>query len=364
MNFGKILRQINIRLNLNPGDKKYFLESLALLVGSGIGIADALDSIRHEVKSSAMRMLIDEMVHDIDGGSNLAEALDKASLFPSYVINLIKIGEESGNLSTNLKVIVDRQEKESDFRSKTMTAFLYPSLILSLTFGLAVFVTWFVLPRLTNIFNSLDIDPPLLTRIFIQIGEFLDTSGDVAVPIFVAAVVSLVFFLFGFSKTKFIGEELLLRFPGVNTLIVETEISRFAFVLGTLLEAGLPIEDALRSLADIKTTRRFSRFYRKLASDIPKGDSFSQSFASIKGLNRIFPRPIQQMIISAEKSAELPGILLKLGEIYEKRLENTTKNLAVMLEPILLVIVWLGVLLLAVAIILPIYSLVGNFNAR
>ena len=363
MNLKDTLQKISTKLNLNPSDKKYFLENLALLVGSGISIMPALESIGKEVKSKPMKRIIEKMVKDIDGGANLSEALDDTGFFPSYVITLIDIGEKSGSLPTNLKVIVERQDKDGNFRSKMSTALLYPSIILSLTFTLGVFITWFILPRLATVFDGLNMEPPLITRIFLQIGEFLGTYGNIAVPSFVAVVFTLMYLLFGFSKTKFVGEELMLRFPGVKRLIIEVEISRFTFILGTLLEAGLPIENALISLSEVKTLRRFSNLYKKLATDIPRGDSFSESFATVKGLDRLIPNPIQQMIISAEQSAELPGILLKIGEIYEGRLDNTAKNLSVMLEPILLIIVWLGVLLIAVAIILPIYSLVGNLNS-
>ncbi|MBD3280811.1 hypothetical protein GF389_04790 [Candidatus Dojkabacteria bacterium] len=363
MTLKDLLQQLDRKLNLNPADKKYFLENLSLLIGSGISILPALQSIEKEVKSRPMRNMIKEMIRKIDGGANLSKALADTELFPGYVVSLIDIGEKSGSLATNLKVIVERQDRESNFRSKMTTALLYPSIILSLTSALAIFITWFILPRLTEVFNGLNVDPPLITRIFIQIGEFLGEHGNTAIPVFLVALLTILYIIFGYSKTKFIGEELLLRFPGVKKLVIEVEVSRFSFILGTLLDAGLPIESALKSLAEVKTMQRFSKLYQQLAYDIPKGESFSESFANMKNLERIIPGPIQQMIVSAEQSAELSAVLLKIGEIYEGRLDNTSKNLAVMLEPILLVVVWLGVLLIAVAIILPIYSLVGNLDA-
>lgn len=323
----------------------------------------ALEAIEKEIRSRYLRKIVQEMIKDIDAGMNLHETLERSNLYKGYVITLIRIGEETGTLAKNLKVIVERQAKERDFRSKIQSALLYPSIIMTMTIGLGIFITWFILPRLSTVFSGLDMDPPLITRILLSLGEFLDQYGNIVMPVLLGLIVSLVYVLFVNKKTKHIGQEILIRTPVVKKLLKEIEISRFSFVLGTLLEAGLSIEDALISLTEVRTFRRYTNLYKFIAENIPKGDSFSEAFSKYRKLDSVIPAPVQQMIISAEKSGDLSQVLLKVSYIYESKIETSAKNLSVVLEPIMLVIVWIGVLLIAIAVILPVYSLVGNLNS-
>lgn len=145
-------------------------------------------------------------------------------------------------------------------------------------------------------------------------------------------------------------------------LIQEVEIARLGFILGTLLAAGIPIEQALTSLAGTSGYHRYQRFYQFLQQQLEDGKSFRESFHEYSSTGRLIPISVQQMIVAGEQSGRLAPTLVKLGEIYDNKTELTTKNLATALEPILLVTIWVGVLLLAISVILPIYSLIGNLN--
>ena len=140
------------------------------------------------------------------------------------------------------------------------------------------------------------------------------------------------------------------------------ELARFGYLLGSLLEAGMPIVDSIKSIKETVSFYNYRKFYSFLENSIEEGNSFQKSFSSYKKINKLFPSPIQQIIIAAEKSGHLSDALKKIGNVFEERLENTTKNLAVILEPILLVIVWFGVMAVAFAVILPIYGLIGGLQ--
>ena len=134
-------------------------------------------------------------------------------------------------------------------------------------------------------------------------------------------------------------------------------------MLGSLLGAGLPIVEAIRSLADATSLGMYKRFYMQLADRIENGESFQVIFQSRRRLRVLIPRTIQQIIITGEQSGHLSKSLRKIGQIYETKTETSTKNIAVILEPILLVIVWVGVVTVALSVVLPIYSLIGGLNA-
>ncbi len=345
-------------------EKDYFLETLSMLVSSGMGLLEALDSIALEVRSKSMRRLILWMKDQIDAGSPLWKALSVTHLFAGHTISLLRIGEQAGRLAQNLHLIGLQQEKERSFRSKIRSAMLYPIFVLTLTGVVGIAIAWFLLPRLALVFSQLRLELPLFTKILIGSGTFLSIHGTIVLPIFILSIFLLIYGVFFFSKTKIIGQKLVLFLPGISQLIREVELARFSYLLGTLLEAGLPVVDAIHSLEQATSFTAYKKFYQHLKKSVEDSNSFQRSFSSYKGVRRLIPLPIQHMIIAGEKSGSLSAILLRINETYESRIEDTTKNLAVILEPILLVCVWLGVMVVALAVILPIYSLIGQFNVQ
>lgn len=343
-------------------EKDYLLDSLSLLFASGVDALTALESLKKEIHSKSLRKKIDLMQQAITNGSPLHLALKLSGLWPDHVISLIKMGEESGNLIENLKMVSMQQQKERGFRSKVRSAMIYPVLVFSITIVVGLAVALFLLPKLAITFSQLRIELPLITRILIAVGIFLGKFGLSVVPGLLVLFLSAVFLLFFYQKTKFLGEVLLWQIPPIKKLISEVELSRLGYLLGTLLSSGISVGDALSSLAESTTSKSYQKLYFYLQQKVTEGNSFSASFTVYKKTSALIPAPVQQMIISSEQSGHLPQTLLKVGEIYEEKTEVSTKNLTVMLEPVLLVIVWLAVLAVALAVILPIYSLIGGLN--
>lgn len=345
-------------------DRDMFVENMSTLVISGMGIMDAIDAIKADVKSTRMLALMSKMRDDVESGVPLWKAMANAKLFPEHTVSLIRVGEESGKLSENLRVVSLQQEKDREFQSKIKSALMYPVFVLGLTAVIGIGIAWFILPKLATVFGQLKIKLPLITRILIGTGSFLGHYGAWAVPLFLILFGIFVFFLFSYSKTKKIGQSILLGTPGINKVIMEVELARFGYLLGTLLQAGLPITQALDSLSKATIFPQYKTFYKHLESQIADGSSFQQSFASFPKLNKLIPTPMQQLIITGERSGNLPETLVKISQLYEGKTEISTKNLSTILEPVLLVIVWLGVVAVAMAVILPIYSLVGGLQSQ
>jgi len=343
-------------------DLDYLIENIGMLIGSGMSILEGFDSIEKELRSKTMRSITRWIVKEIEAGSSLSSALERVKLFPDYTISLIRVGEESGKLSENLKLISNQQKKDRMFRSKITSALLYPIFVLSLTLIVGAGIAWFILPKLALVFSQLRIELPPLTKGLIAFGEFLAEYGNVVIPFFLFFVVLVIYLIFYFPKTKFIGQNILFYLPGTGELIQQVELARFSYLLGTLLDAGLPITRAIESLKEATFFARYKVFYAYLKTSIDEGNSFKKSFVEYKKLRHLIPLPVQQIIMAGEKSGKLRESLLKINETYEAKMETTTKNLTVILEPILLVIVWLGVVAVALAVILPIYSLVGDLN--
>ncbi len=343
-------------------DRDYFVENLSTLVSSGMPVVDALDAIGGEIRSKRMKKIINTVKEEIENGSAIWKALERSGLFKDYTISLIRLGESSGRLVENLKVVSVEDQKERIFRSKLRSAMMYPVFVMGITVIIGVGIAWFILPKLATVFGQLKIELPLITKILIAVGAFLGQYGQFVAPAFILFVILLIYFIFFFAKTKVFGEIILFLTPGVKDLMKEVEIARFGYLLGTLLGAGLTVTQALDSLSDATDFVKYRRLYRHMLVSVEDGNSFQKSFSSFKNSSKLIPMPIQQLIVTGEKSGSLSDTLIKIGENFENKSDTTTKNLTIILEPILLVIVWFGVLAVAFAVILPIYGLIGGLN--
>jgi len=342
-------------------ERDYFAENLAMLVSSGMDVLGAVNAIRAGARSTRFKRELGQIADDIYEGNTLSFALQKMRLTSAHTISLLRVGERSGRLAENLTVVAAQAEKDRQFHSKLRSAMMYPVFVLSLTVVVGIGIAWFILPRLSSVFASLDVKLPVITQWLIGVGNFLNSYGAVAIPILALAAVVFFYFIFRFHKTKFIGQALLFGVPGIKRMLQEIEVARTGYLLGSLLEAGLPIVEAVRTVAEASAFDMYRRFYLDLAARIDEGNSLERSLIEMRG-TRLFPLQVQQMIAAGERSGRLADALMKVGVQYEARSDTTTKNLAVILEPVLLILVWVGVMFVALAVILPIYSLIGGIR--
>lgn len=343
-------------------EKQYLAENLSSLVASGVSILDALHAIAEDIRNRAMKKVLLYIIEDIENGSPVWKAFDNSGLFNEHTLALIRIGEETGRLSDNLKVVADEEKKSREFKSKVRSAMMYPIFVLGITGVIGTGIAWFILPKLAAVFTQLNVPLPLITQIIISFGIFLQEHGAYAVPSIVVGIISILFILFGLKQTKFIGQYILFHIPGIRNLVRNIEVARFGFLFGTLLKVGIPISQAIEALQRVTSSRPYKKFYKHLSNKIQEGASFKASFSSYDGIEKILPLSVQQIIVSGEKSGNLADALLAIGDSAEKRTEDATKNLSVILEPVLLVVVWLAVLVVALGVLLPIYSLTGGLT--
>jgi len=343
-------------------DREYFTENIALLLKSAVPIGDALNSLALTTKNAQLKKALSQMQSDIEAGYSLANAMERSGIVSHQTLALARLGEASGHLIDNLQIAAQQEEKQHIFRSKVRSALLYPAFVLSLTFVVGLGVAWFLLPRLAETFSQLQVQLPLVSRVLINFGVFLQRYGLIAVPAVIGGLFLLGLILFTAPKTKIIGQRLLLTMPGVGQLMREIEIAQFGYLLGTLLGAGLSVTQAVMLLASASNLRSYQHFYSFLAKSLDDGHSFKEAFSMYGNSAKLLPPSVQQMVVSGEASGSLPEVLLTTGRTYEQKADTTTNNLEVIIEPVLLVVVAAGVLLVAVAVLIPIYSLVGGLN--
>jgi type II secretory pathway component PulF len=343
-------------------EKNYFAENLSMLLSAGISVSSAVTIMSDGARNKAYKKILLEISRDLDEGTELWKALDNRGVLSGSYLYMVKFGESSGRLNENLAIIAEQQKKNKSFNSKLASALIYPVIILALTLTIGVGVTIFVIPNLARVFSGLHIVLPLPTRIMINLGNFI-SSNPILFFSFITIFIAVIVFVFFVPGTKRIGQVILFRIPSIRDLYKEIEIARFGYVMYSLVQAGIPLTEALLSVEQSTNLTPYRKFYHYLYQSVDDGDSLEKSFIRYKKLRKLLPINIQQMIIAGEHSGNFVSIIGKVSAIYEEKIDTTSKNLSVILEPILLVVVALGVLFLALSVIMPIYSLVGGLNA-
>lgn len=344
------------------GLRRAVLENMSMLLTAGVDPTSALSATATTIGKGDARVRLERARATVDGGEPMWKALSREGLLTPQQTWLIRIGEESGSLARHMDTVVEQERRDEMFRSRLISAMLYPVTVLVIAVVVGLGVSWMILPRLSTVFGALRIELPLLTRALIAVGEFLGTSGYWAVPSILFALLFVFLVLFVVPRTRHLGQALLLAIPGIGRLIREIELARLGYVLGSLLKVGVPLDQALEALEGSGSFERYHSLYSQLLVRVRGGRTISQGLDDVRGSGSLIPPTVRQIITTSEQSARLPEAVEQIGISYERRLEVTAKNVIATMEPLLLFIVWIGVVLLAMAIITPIYSVLQGVN--
>ena len=350
-------RSIN---NIGMGSQRSaFVQNLAMMLNAGLPLIDALQTIREELRSKAMRKVIQQISDLVEGGNPLWISMDEQGLFSPYEVSLVRVGEEAGNLARNMELLSIQQEKDRNLRQKVKMAMIYPTIVMVLMFIVVMGLGMFVLPNLIQVLYALNVELPMSTRIVIGFTEFMQHSGAQTAGGIIFGFFTMLL-LTKYTSFKVITQWFIFKIPGIGRLAREASIARFGVILGGLLQAGVPLVESMDSMVEVTTIVSYKRFYQKLRDRIVVGDSFATSFHSIRGSRKVLPVSVQQLIITGEKSGALSDTCMKVAHIFERKAEETAEKLPVILEPTLLLGIGSLVGFIAFSIIIPIYSAVGN----
>lgn len=340
-------------------DRSAFIENLGVMMDAGLPLLDALRALEMETKNKQMKKLLSRMVVAVETGSSLWRAMEAQYFFAPQHVAMVRVGEESGNLVENLHYLTEQDEKQRSLRSKVKTAMIYPIIIFTMLTLIVLGLGMFVLPNLIQVIFSLGVPLPFITRMIVKFTNFFSEHGMVFVPSLFGGMVMLAI-LNKYTSFKVIVQWILYKIPGIGVLIKEAALSQFGVTMGGLMQAGVPVTDALESVADVTSLTRYKKFYYLLLEHVKLGDSFTTSFEKIKSTEKCFPTGMQQLIRTGEKSGSLTEIMLKLADIHDKKASDVAEKLPVILEPMLLLFIGGLVGTIALGILAPIYSVVGN----
>ncbi len=339
---------------IETADIAIFSRQLATMLSAGIPLVQAFEIVGNGHENAAMQKLILSIKADVEGGSSLAEALAKQPLyFDDLFVNLVEAGEQAGALETLLDKIATYKEKTEAIKKKIKKALTYPAAVLAVAFIVTTILLIFVIPSFEDLFQGFGADLPGFTRMVIDLSAFVRSNGFYIVVIIGAAVGTFLYFQKRSRAFRHFLDRMLLKTPIIGPIIQKAAIARYARTLSTMFAAGVPLVEALESVAGATGNIVYEVGVLEMRDEVATGQRLQQAMENTD----LFPNMVNQMIAVGEESGSLDQMSAKVADFYEEDVDNAVDNLSSLLEPMIMAI--LGVLVggLVVAMYLPIFKL-------
>jgi type II secretory pathway component PulF len=353
------LRKLFVR-RLSTRDQMFFARRLSFLVGSGVPLLESLEVLLEQASSRALTRVLARTVEDVRNGKSLAAALGRFSgQFGEFAVNIIRVGESGGALAVNLRHLAEELEKKDALRKKVVSALVYPVFITIATLGVTGLLTVYIFPKITPIFNSLNVDLPLTTRLLIGVSTFLREHGLALIGACVVLAAALVVLHRSVRVFRVFWDRLILTLPIAGGMVQYYNMATLSRTLGLLLKSGTSIVEALYTTRD--TTRNliyFAELDRAIAH-VQGGENVSAHFRKHRGL---FPPMVSHLVAIGERTGNLADTFIYLSEFYESEIDTSAKNLSNALEPALMIMMGVLVGFVAVSVITPIYEITQTLS--
>ncbi len=343
-----------------PEDQKImFTKNLGYMIAAGLPIAKSLSVLERQISNAKFKSIIVSLESEIRKGQTLSDAASAyPSIFSNLFVSMVKAGEESGKLSESLEIVGDQMDGMHKLKQKITGAMIYPGIIVSLMIIIGVLMLIYVVPSITATFTSLNETLPIYTQILIGTSNFLKNNILLSLVIVVAAV--LFYYLFSISK---IGKRSIdfisLKLPVVGELVRETNSARIARTLSSLLSSGVAFDKAILITGDVIGNSYFKKILSDASMRVQKGETISSVFLAN---TKIMPDFVGEMMNVGEETGQLPQMLMEVATYYENSVDQKTKDMSTIIEPVLMIIIGVVVGFFALAIIKPIYSVMDNIS--
>lgn len=329
---------------------------LATMISSGLVLSDAIDILTDQASNKTLKKALEGISQDIKGGLTLAQAFSKyPRIFPALYVNLIKSGEASGKLDQVLLQMADGLEKDREFQARIKGAMIYPAVVLTMMVVVVIIMMVFVIPKLMNLYAQSTIELPLPTKILIFSSNLFINFWWAGLIIISLAVV----LIYRWNKTAegnlLIGR-FILRIPLVGKIVTNVTLTNFSRTFGLLTAAGIPLLESISIVSDLLGNPVFKKAVKESYSGVERGLPFSSLLTAA-----VFPKLVSQMIKVGEETGKVDEIFFKMADYFESESDHLVKGLTVAIEPIVLIILGIGVGFLVISIILPIYKLTTSF---
>ncbi|MDX9913088.1 MAG: type II secretion system F family protein [Candidatus Moranbacteria bacterium] len=340
-------------------DKMMFARNLSVMISSGLTVSKSIRNLADQTDNKKLSQILLSIYEDIKAGKNLSDGMAKyPSVFNELFVNMVKIGETGGNLDETLTIISIQLEKENALMSKVRGALMYPAVIMVAMGGVAVLMLTYVLPQMTGVFKDMDVELPKSTQFIIGASDLFKEHSVLVLISFVA--IGIIFKIV--LKTK-LGKKFssfaVLRMPAIKNIVIKTNCARFSRIYSSLLRSGVTSLDALKIVENTLSNYYYKKALRESVKQIQKGVDLSKVIGENE---KIFPVLVKQMIEVGEQTGETEVILVKMAEFYEDEVNQVTKNISSIIEPVLMLFMGIAVGFFAISMLQPMYGLMENIK--
>ena len=334
--------------------KIFLLQNLSVMVKAGVSLGDALKALSEQGKNQKLQRILMEAYDKVRQGKTLSESfLPYQKDFGEMFINMLSAGEASGRLEDVLNELYLQIKKDHTLKLKIKNAMTYPVIIVFVMIGIAIFVVLFILPNMTKMFSELNAKLPWSTVMLMNLSDFIQKNGLwvlAAIIIFIAAFIKSIR-----TKTgKRIADVIILHLPIVAPIIKKINLARISQSLSSLIKTDISIVDSLKITSKIVTNTVYRQALEESSEKVKKGEKIANIF---KNYPKIFQPIVIQMIMVGEETGKLDEVMQNLASFYDEEVTQTMNSLPTIIEPVLMIAIGIGVAGIAVAVLMPMYSL-------
>lgn len=341
---------------LSVKERLLFTKYFSVLLNSGVAIDEALSILLQRAKGP-LKKVLSTLYNTVREGNTLASGFEFYPwIFDTVFVNLVRAGEESGTLVKSLDQLLIQMLKDIELKKKVQGAMLYPSMILLAAIVISTGIVMFVVPNVVGIFSSLDAELPFATKVLLWISDLLQHQG----LLILGGVILFGAFLYGMKKVAFVKpvtHYVLLKLPLIGNIIQKVNLARIMRLLGTLLKSGITIDEAIPITITVVNNVRYKNMLISVLEQVGHGTGFSESLSKYTMLVPSIP---MQIISVGEETGALDDMLLYLADFYDTEVSDVMRTMTTLLEPMLMIFIGLVVGGIALAILTPIYSIVGQ----
>ena len=334
-----------------------FTRQLATMLNAGLPLTDALNLLKLQSTSTVFMAAISQILDDVQAGLSLSVAMQKhPKIFSKVYVSLIKAGESAGVMETILNRLSDNLEKSSDFQSKVKGALIYPVIVFVGMLGVMVLMMVVVIPKLTSLYKEFNASLPIATKVLIAMSDFMVNFWPLVIVLTVGGFFAVKSFI-NSPKGRRLWDEKVYSFPVFGGMMREIMLTELTRTLSLLVGAGVSIVEGLNVVAEATGNVIAEEELRKIIKKVEKGFPLSVSFSE----SSVFLPIIGQMIAVGEETGKLDEVLSKLSKYFENSSEAAVKGLTTAIEPLIIIILGVGVGFLIFTVVMPIYNLTNQF---
>jgi type II secretory pathway component PulF len=345
------------KIKLKSKDRLSLITDLTTMLKSGISIMDAVVSLEKDARGNSKKIL-SRIRNGLYNGESLAKILEKfPRTFDQITVNLIRAAEAGGTLETTLQDIADTGKKEANFSEQLRNTMIYPFIVLVIFLAIIILVLTFVMPRVSKVFKSLNINMPLITRVMLAASTFFMAHWyEVIAGLIILIFLSAVLFV---THKRFIYR-MFLALPMLHKLGRDIDYARFMRSFALLMRAGVPILDALKYAEPVVQKKEIALVVHQMRNDVANGKELAGSLASTHG---VVPALMERSIKTAEETGTLEQALQNLADYFDDQVSSSLKVLGSVVEPVMIVFVGIMVGVLMISVIAPVYGMISQLNS-